>query len=71
MLVENIWSGDTDLVREVRALVGNETPISVRLDLHANLNEEFANKADIWTGFRTAPHRDARPKRWIGRWRCW
>ncbi len=60
MLVENIWSGDTDLVREVRAVVGNEIPISVRLDLHANLNEEFANKADIWTAFRTAPHRDAR-----------
>jgi len=60
MLVENIWSGDTDLVREVRARVGNAMPISVRLDLHANLNEEFANKADIWTGFRTAPHRDAR-----------
>ena len=60
MLVENIWSGDTDLVREVRALVGNDIPISVRLDLHANLDEEFANKSDIWTGFRTAPHRDAR-----------
>ena len=60
MLVENIWSGDTDLVREVRAVVGNEIRIGVRLDLHANLNEEFANKTDIWTGFRTAPHRDAR-----------
>ena len=60
MLIENIWSGDTDVVREVRAVVGTEIPIAVRLDLHANLNEEFANKADIWTGFRTAPHRDAR-----------
>jgi microcystin degradation protein MlrC len=60
MLVENIWSGDTDLVREVRAVVGNEIRIGVRLDLHANLNDEFANKTDIWTGFRTAPHRDAR-----------
>ena len=60
MQVENIWSGDTDLVREVRAVVGNEIRIGVRLDLHANLNEEFANKTDIWTGFRTAPHRDAR-----------
>jgi microcystin degradation protein MlrC len=60
MLVENIWSGETDMVREVRAVVGTEIPIAVRLDLHANLNEEFANKADIWTGYRTAPHRDAR-----------
>jgi microcystin degradation protein MlrC len=58
-LVQHIWSGDTDLVREVRASVGRDVPIAVRLDLHANLNEEFANAADIWTGFRTAPHRDA------------
>jgi microcystin degradation protein MlrC len=26
---------------------------------HANLTEDFANRADVWTGFRTAPHRDA------------
>src|SRR5579859_5647967 len=57
MLVENIWSGEADIVREVRAVVGNDIPITVRLDLHANLNEEFANKATIWTGYRTAPHR--------------
>jgi microcystin degradation protein MlrC len=60
MLIEHIWSGDTDIVREVRAVVGNDVPIAVRLDLHANLNEDFANAADIWTGFRTAPHRDTR-----------
>ena len=60
MLVENIWSGDTDQVREMRAVVGNAMPIAARLDLHANLNDEFANKTDIWTGFRTAPHRDMR-----------
>jgi microcystin degradation protein MlrC len=59
LLVENIWSGETDLVREIRAVVGNAVPIAVRFDLHGNLTEEFANKADIWTVFRTAPHRDA------------
>lgn len=59
MLVENIWSGETDLVRCIRALVGNDVPIAARLDLHANLTEEFANKVDTWAGFRTAPHRDA------------
>jgi microcystin degradation protein MlrC len=58
MLVENIWSGETDLVREIRAVVGNDVLISVRLDMHANLTEEFANKTDIWAGYRTAPHRD-------------
>lgn len=59
MLVENIWSGETDLVRCIRAVVGNDIPIAARLDLHANLTEEFANKTDTWAGFRTAPHRDA------------
>ena len=59
LLVENIWSGETDLVRSIRAVVGNEVLISARFDLHGNLTEEFANKADIWTVYRTAPHRDA------------
>jgi microcystin degradation protein MlrC len=40
-------------------VVGRDIPIAVRLDLHANLTEEFANKIDTWAGFRTAPHRDA------------
>lgn len=59
MLVEHIWSGDTDLVRSIRAALGREVLISARLDLHANLEDDFANRTDIWTGFRTAPHRDA------------
>jgi microcystin degradation protein MlrC len=59
MLVEHIWSGEADLVRAVRAVVGNDVCIAARFDLHANVTEDFANRTDIWTGFRTAPHRDA------------
>jgi microcystin degradation protein MlrC len=58
MLVENIWSGETDQVRVVRAALGREIPLAVRLDPHANLTEEFANKTDTWACFRTAPHQD-------------
>ena len=58
MLVENIGSGETDQVREIRAAVGPDVPVGVRLDPHANLTDEFANKADTWACFRTAPHRD-------------
>jgi microcystin degradation protein MlrC len=58
MLVEHIGSGEADLVREIRAVVGREVRISARLDLHATLTEDFANRTSIWTGFRTAPHRD-------------
>ncbi|MDE0461537.1 MAG: M81 family metallopeptidase, partial [Caldilineaceae bacterium] len=59
LLVEHIWSGETDLVRSIRAAVGNDVLISASFDLHGNLTEEFANKTDIWTVYRTAPHRDA------------
>jgi microcystin degradation protein MlrC len=58
MLVENIWSGETDQVRIIRGAVGADMPLAVRLDPHANLTEEFANKTDTWACFRTAPHRD-------------
>lgn len=58
MLVEHIWSGETDLVREIRAAVGYGPLLAIRFDMHANLTPELASKADLWTGFRTAPHRD-------------
>lgn len=60
MVVRNIWNGETDLVREIRAAVGNDVPIAVRLDPHANITDEFASKVDLWTCYRTAPHRDVR-----------
>jgi microcystin degradation protein MlrC len=59
MLVQHIWSGEADLVRAIRGVVGNDVVIAASFDLHANVTEEFANRTDIWTGFRTAPHRDA------------
>src|SRR6266511_2034042 len=58
MLVEHIWSGEADLVREIRAALGYGPLIAARLDMHANLTPEFASKVDLWTAFRTAPHRD-------------
>jgi microcystin degradation protein MlrC len=59
MLVEHIWSGEADLVRTIRAALGRDVRIAARLDLHGNVCEDFANRTDIWTAFRTAPHRDA------------
>jgi microcystin degradation protein MlrC len=58
MTVENVWNAETDLVREIRAALGNQIPIVGRLDPHANITEEFANKIDTWAVYRTAPHRD-------------
>jgi microcystin degradation protein MlrC len=59
MQIEQVGSGDADLVREIRAALGRDVLLSARLDLHANLDADFANRADLWTAFRTAPHRDA------------
>jgi microcystin degradation protein MlrC len=59
MLVEHVWSGEADLVRSIRAAIGRDVFVAARFDLHANVSEDFANRTDIWTGYRTAPHRDA------------
>ncbi len=59
MAVQEIGDGESDLVPAVRDLVGWDLPISVSLDLHANIGPAVIKHADILTAFRTAPHRDA------------
>src|SRR5207245_2564757 len=58
LLVDDLSSGETDLVRAIRRRVGGKVRIAARLDLHAILTDEFVRTVDIWTGYRTAPHRD-------------
>jgi microcystin degradation protein MlrC len=58
MEVEETGDGESDLVPAVRALVGEDVPISVSLDLHGNVSPILVDNADILTAFRTAPHRD-------------
>jgi len=57
-LVEGVTSGETDLVREIRRRMGTEVRIAARFDLHAILTDELVRTVDLWTGYRTAPHRD-------------
>src|SRR5438552_830396 len=58
LLVEDGRSGEAELVREIRRRVGDDVLISARLDLHAILSDELVQQLDIWTSYRTAPHRD-------------
>jgi len=58
MEIEETGDGESDLVPAVRALVGEDVPISVSLDLHGNVSPILVDNADILTAFRTAPHRD-------------
>ena len=58
MEVVNIGSGEAALLREIREIVGDDIPISLTLDLHANIDEDVPKLANIIRGYRTAPHTD-------------
>ena len=58
MEVEQIGSGERQLLREIREITGNRPLIALTLDLHANMTEELVEYADIICGYKTAPHVD-------------
>jgi len=58
MEVEQIGSGELQLLRELREITGPRPVISLALDLHANIPNELVNYADIVCGYKTAPHVD-------------
>jgi microcystin degradation protein MlrC len=57
-VTEHLEDGEGELLRRIRALVGDGVPISVSLDLHANVTEEMVALADVMDAFRTYPHVD-------------
>lgn len=58
LYVEEIGSGDAYLVKKVREKVGEDIPISVAMDFHADNTDEIVSLVNCITGFRTAPHTD-------------
>ena len=58
MWVEGVGDGEADLLRAIRAQVGNDLLIAARLDLHGNMIADFVAAANILVAYRTAPHRD-------------
>ena len=56
--VEHIGSGEAFIANRVREIVGPDVPISVALDMHANIPYSLVNTCNIIYGFRTAPHID-------------
>ena len=58
MEVEDIGSGEADLVSEIRNIVGDKVPIALALDLHANLPDSLVRQVNVISGYRTAPHVD-------------
>ena len=58
MVAETFEDAEGETLRRVRALVGPDVPVSVSLDLHANLTREMVEYADAIAIFRTYPHLD-------------
>ncbi|HWA41562.1 MAG TPA: M81 family metallopeptidase, partial [Hypericibacter adhaerens] len=58
MVAEHLEDGEGELLRRIRALVGETLPIVVGLDLHANVTESMTRHASALVAFRTYPHVD-------------
>lgn len=58
MYAEGVGPAETELVREVRAVVGPKTPIACTFDLHGNIPARMAQFGNILAGLKTAPHTD-------------
>jgi microcystin degradation protein MlrC len=58
MVAENHLDGDGCVLSRFREFAGNEIPIVVTLDLHANISELMVEKADAIVGYDTYPHID-------------
>ena len=58
MEVENIGSGEANLISGLRKIAGSEIPIALALDFHANMTEVLVKETNIICGYRTAPHTD-------------
>lgn len=58
MEVEGIGDGESDLVGNVREVVGPDVPITASLDLHGNIAPAFAEATNVLTAMRTSPHVD-------------
>lgn len=57
MVVEGRADPEADIVRAIRAVVG-QAPIAVTLDYHANVSPDLAAAADYLVGYRSYPHED-------------
>ncbi|MEP3112824.1 M81 family metallopeptidase [Nisaea sp.] len=58
MVTESTQDAEGDLLKRLRDRLGNNVPIAVTLDLHANVTDRMATLADILVPYRTYPHID-------------
>jgi len=57
--VEGVGSGDHDLLKGIRSIVGPYIPIAIVCDPHGNLTEEYVLSTQCIRSYRESPHIDA------------
>jgi microcystin degradation protein MlrC len=58
MVSEDFEDGEGELLRRIRAVVGESVPIVMSLDYHANVTPQMTDCTDAIIGYRTYPHVD-------------
>lgn len=57
-VAEDADDADGEIIAAIRSQVGNEVPIVITLDSHANLTARLAANVNAAVGYRTFPHTD-------------
>lgn len=58
MRAKGVDYGDTELLTALRAVLGPEKPITLAMDMHANITEAMIHDANALVTYHTAPHID-------------
>lgn len=58
MVVQGVSDPESELLSEIRQLIGANIPISVTLDMHANVSKRMLSYTPLFFGFKTYPHID-------------
>ena len=58
MVAESQLDVESDILEQVRAIVGPDVPIVVELDMHGNISQRTVELADVLVAFDTNPHID-------------
>jgi microcystin degradation protein MlrC len=58
MVAEHLEDGEGELMRRVRAVIGERMPLVASLDYHTNMTPEMVKHATAMVGYRTYPHID-------------
>jgi microcystin degradation protein MlrC len=59
---ENYPDADGEVLRRFRQLLGQDVPLIVTLDLHANISRAMAENCDAIVAYRSNPHLDQRQR---------